>query len=56
MNRFWEGREEKICCIKCNKCRKFKNPKISYTFDKTLAVFVMCDKCDTNDKKASKEE
>ena len=26
----------KIYCVKCNKLRKFVNPKISHIFDKTL--------------------
>ena len=29
---------KKICCVKCNKYRKFKNPKISCLFDKTLVL------------------
>ena len=27
---------KKVYCVKCNKYRKFKNPKIWYTFCKTL--------------------
>ena len=41
---------KKIYCIKCNKYRKFKNPKISYIFD------IICDKCGSNDEKLFKEE
>ena len=41
---------KKIYCIKCNKYRKFKNPKISYISD------IICDKCGSNDEKLFKEE
>ena len=41
---------KKIYCIKCNKYRKFKNPKIPYIFDKTLIIPIICDKCGSNDK------
>ena len=46
---------EKIYCIKFNKYRKFKNPKISYIFDKTLVLSFICNKC-INDEKIFKEE
>ena len=37
--------------VKCNKFRKFVNPKISYIFDKTLILFTICSKCgDKNDR------
>ena len=35
MDRFQKGEDGQIYCIKCNKYRKFKNPKISCIFDKT---------------------
>ena len=35
--------------------RKFKNPEISFIFNKTLVPFIICDKCDSNDKKILKE-
>ena len=47
---------KKFCCIKCKKYRKFKNPKISYIFDKTLSVSIICDKCGSKDEKIFKEE
>ena len=34
----------KIYCIKRNKCRKFKNPIISYIFYKIFALSIICDK------------
>lgn len=36
-------------CIKCNKYWKFLNSKISYTFNKTLVLAIICNKCDNND-------
>ena len=45
-----------ICCIKCNKCGKFKSPKISYIFDKTLFLSIICDKCSSEDRKIFKEK
>ena len=51
MNRFHIGEDQKIYCIKCNKVRKFKNPKISYILDKTLVLSTICHKYGSNDKK-----
>ena len=51
LNIFSKSGDEKIYCIKCNKYRNFKNPKISYTFDKTLFVSIICDKCGSNHEK-----
>ena len=39
-----------------NKYRKFKNLKLSYTFNKTLVKSIVCDKCGSNDEKRFKEE
>ena len=39
---------KQIYFIKCKKYRKFKNPKISYIFDKTLVRSIICDNCDKN--------
>ena len=36
--------------------RKFKNPKISCIFEKTLAPSMVCSKCKNEDEKAFKEE
>ena len=38
------------------KYRKFKNPKISYIFKKTLVFSIICSKCENEDKKIFKEE
>ena len=45
-----------IYCIKCNKYRKLKNPKVSYILDKTLVLSITCDKCGSNDQKIFKKE
>ena len=42
---------KKVICVKCNKHRKFKIPKLSYSFDKTLVVSIISNKCDSNDEK-----
>ena len=42
---------KKIYCIICGKYRKFKNPKISYIFQKKVAVSIICYKCGNEDKK-----
>ena len=34
----------------------FKNHKISYIFDKTLFIFIICDKCGSNDEKIFEKE
>ena len=34
---------KKIHCVSCNKYRKFKSPKFSYIFDKTLVLSIICD-------------
>ena len=33
-------------CIIWDKYIKFKNPKISYIFEKTLNLSIVCSKCD----------
>ena len=47
---------KKIYCVKCNKYRKLKNPRISYIFDEILSLSTICDKCGSNDQKIFKEE
>ena len=42
--------------IICGKYRKFKNPKISYTFEETLVLSIICSKCKNEDEKIFKEE
>ena len=34
-----------IYSVNCCKHRKFKNPKISYIFEKTLGLSIICSKC-----------
>ena len=49
----------KICCNVfnvCNKYRKFKNPKISYAFKKTLDLSIVYSKCGHEYRKLFKEE
>ena len=41
---------KKIYCIRCIKYRTFKNPKISYIFDKTIVSPIICSKCGLKDK------
>ena len=40
----------------CGKYRKFKNHKISYIFEKTLVIYIICNKCGNEDEKIFKEE
>ena len=47
---------KKIYFIRCNKCRKFKNPKISYILNKALVLSVIYDKCDSSDQKYFKKK
>ena len=35
----------KIYCAICDELRRFKNPKISYIFEKTLVFHIICRKC-----------
>ena len=46
---------KKIYFIQCKKYEKFKNLKISYTFDKTSVVSIICVKCGSKDEKIFKE-
>ena len=48
--------KKKIYCVICGKYRKFKKPKISYIFEKTLDFSVTCSKCQNEDEKTQKEE
>ena len=42
--------------IICSKYGKFKNTKISYIFEKTLILSIICNKCGNKDEKSFKEE
>ena len=44
-------RWKKVYCIICIKYRKFKKPKITYIFEKTLVLFIICIKCKHEDEK-----
>ena len=46
-------------CIKCNKKfknRKFRNPKTSCIFNKTLLLSIICSRCGSNNYKLFEEE
>ena len=47
---------KKIYCVISGENRKFKNPKISYIFEKTLIFYIICSKCGNEDEKIFKEE
>ena len=47
---------KKSFCVICGKYRKYKNPKISYIFEKTLVLSIICTKCKNEDEKIFKEE
>ena len=47
---------KKIYCVICGKYRKFKNPKISYIFEKTLVLTIICSKYENKDEKIFKKE
>ena len=42
---------KKLYCVICGKYRKFKNPKISRIFEKTLVFSSTCSKCENEAKK-----
>ena len=41
---------KKIYCVICGKYRKFEKPKISYIFEKTLVLSIICSKCENEDE------
>ena len=43
-------------CVICGNYKKSKNLKISYIFEKTLVLSVICSKCENDDEKIFKEE
>ena len=47
---------KKIYRIKCSKYREFINPKISYIFDKTLLLSVICGICDSEGEELFEEK
>ena len=46
---------KKLYCFICDKYRKFENPKISYLFEKTLVLSIICSKCKKKNQKLFKE-
>ena len=40
---------KKLYYIICCKYRKFEKPKISYLFEKTLVLSIICSKCNNED-------
>ena len=47
---------KKIHCLICGKYRKFKKPKISYIFQKTLTLSIIFSKCENEYEKTFKKE
>ena len=47
---------KKIHWIVCDEYRKFKDPKVSYIFEKALVLSIICINGGSKDKKISKEE
>ena len=47
---------KKLYCIICDKWTKLKNPKISYIFEKTLVLSIICSKCGNEDEKIFNKE
>ena len=47
---------KKSYCVICRKYRKFEKPKVSYLFEKTLVLSIICSKCKNEDEKLFKEE
>ena len=42
---------KKLYCVVCSKYRRFKKPKLSYIFEKTLVLSVIYSKCKNKDEK-----
>ena len=47
---------KKTHCTICGKYRKIKNYKISYIFEKTSVLSIICAKCGSENEKIFKEE
>ena len=43
-------------CVICGNYKKSKNLKISYIFEKTLVLSIICSKCENDNEKIFKEE
>ena len=48
--------KKKTYFVICGMYRKFKNLKISYIFEKTLAFSIICIKCENENKKHLKKK
>ena len=47
---------KQIYCVICGKYRKFRKPKISYIFEKTLVLSIICSKGKNEDEKYLKKK
>ena len=47
---------KKIYCAGCGKYKRFKNTEVSYIFEKTSVLSIICSKCGSKDEKMFKEE
>ena len=47
---------KKMYCVICGKYRKYKDPKVSYIFEKILVLSITCSKRNNEDEKLFKEE
>ena len=43
-------------CVICGKYGKFEKPKISYLFEKTAVLSIVCSQCKNEDEELFKEE
>ena len=43
-------------CVVCGNYKKSKNLEISYIFEKTLVLSIICSKCENDNEKIFKEE
>ena len=46
----------KTFCVICGKYKKWKSSEISYTFEKSLALSIICSKCENQEEKIFREE
>ena len=45
-----------MCCVVCDKYKKFKKPKVSYILQKALVLSIICSKYSSKIEKIFKEE
>ena len=41
----------KIYCVTCGIYKKLEKPKISFIFEETLVIFIICSQCKNEDEK-----